>query len=314
MMPLVVAKDLTKRFGSFTAVDHLSFDVGEGECFGFLGPNGAGKTTTIRMLYGLCSPTEGELSVAGLDVRTRLREVKRLVGVVPQENNLDPDLTVLENLLAYARYFDLPRAEAEGRALELLRFVELDKRADSRIEELSFGMKRRLVIARSLLHRPRLLVLDEPTTGLDPQARHLIWERLRLLQQEGVTMILTTHYMEEATRLCHRVAILDRGRILRLGSPLALVEAEVGTEVIEVRIPEGEREKVLAILQEGQQSFERCGDTFYIYCPNGARELLASLDRLLGFRPTPQGGPSILLRPATLEDLFLKLAGRTLRE
>jgi len=297
MMSIVQARALTKRFGPFTAVNDVSFNIEEGECFGFLGPNGAGKTTTIKMLYGLCSITEGELSVAGLDVGTHLREIKRLLGIVPQEDNLDPDLTVLENLLAYARYFDLPRQEAESRALELLTLVGLERRKESRIQVLSTGMKRRLIVARSLLHCPRILILDEPTTGLDPQARHLIWQRLRQLKREGVTLILTTHYMEEAEQLCDRAAILDQGKILRLGSPRELVEAEVGHEVIELRLDEMEP-SIQKVLSEDGVSFERAGDTLYLYCPDGKE--------LLRFR--------FLHRPATLEDLFLKLTGRRLEE
>lgn len=304
--PVISATGLTKRFGSLIAVGGISFDVYEGECFGFLGPNGAGKTTTIKMLYGLCSITAGELRIADLNVRTRLREVKKLLGVVPQENNLDPDLTVLENLLAYARYFDLPKREAKRRALELLEFVELDRRRESRIEELSSGMKRRLIIARALLHRPRILVLDEPTTGLDPQARHLTWQRLRQLKREGVTMILTTHSMEEAAQLCDRVAILDQGKILRLGRPLELVQTEVGNEVIELRLEGEEGPELLELLKGRRIQRERVGDTLYLYCTDGSKELLASLALIPHLR--------FLHRPATLEDLFLKLTGRALRE
>lgn len=303
--PIVRVKNLTKRFGDLVALDSVSFDVSEGECFGLLGPNGAGKTTTIKMLYGLSTVTSGELFVADLPVPERLREIKRLLGVVPQENNLDPDLTVLENLLAYARYFDLPKQEAQRRAIELLQFVELDGRRDARIEELSAGMKRRLIIARALLHHPKILLLDEPTTGLDPQARHLIWQRLRKLKRGGITLILTTHYMEEAEQLSDRVAILDKGKILQMGSPRELVLKEVGSEVIELRLEEGEEPRIQELVEGDGLGWEKAGDTLYLYCRDG-RAILHSLAKLPHLK--------LLHRPATLEDLFLRLTGRRLHE
>lgn len=303
--PIVRVKNLTKRFGDLVALDSISFDVSEGECFGLLGPNGAGKTTTIKMLYGLCTVTSGKLFVADLSVPERLREIKRLLGVVPQENNLDPDLTVLENLLVYARYFDLPKKEAQRRAIELLQFVELDGRKDAKIEELSAGMKRRLIIARALLHHPKILLLDEPTTGLDPQARHLIWQRLRKLKREGTTLILTTHYMEEAEQLSDRVAILEKGKILRIGPPRELVLAEVGSEVIELRLEEGEEPRIQELVEGDGLGWEKAGDTLYLYCRDG-RAILPILAKLPHLK--------LLHRPATLEDLFLKLTGRRLRE
>jgi lipooligosaccharide transport system ATP-binding protein len=223
MESAIRARKLTKRFGPLVAVDGIDFEVGAGECFGFLGPNGAGKTTTIRMIHAVIPITSGELIVLGRRVDHDPAAVKRRLGVVPQEENLDPDLTPGENLVVFARYFDLPRAEARRRAADLLEFVGLSSRATSHLDELSGGMKRRLLIARALLNQPELLVLDEPTTGLDPQARHLVWQRLRTLKAQGVTQVLTTHYMDEAAHLCDRVALMDAGRILRHGRPMDLV-------------------------------------------------------------------------------------------
>ena len=302
---MVEARGLVKRYGDFTAVDGLDLAIARGECFALLGPNGAGKTTTIRMLYGFTPRSAGTLRIGGLDVAERPREVRALLGVLPQENNLDPDLTPLENLRTYARYFEVPAAEARRRAEELLAFVGLQDRAGARLEELSGGMKRRLLIARALINRPRVLVLDEPTTGLDPQARHLIWQRLRELKAAGTTLVLTTHYMEEARELCDRVAILDRGKLLRVGPPQRLVEAEVGAEVVEVRAaPEIEAEARRRLDGLAHRS-ERAGDTLYLYCDDG-RTLLAALAGLpLGY---------VHRRAASLEDLFLRLTGRGLTE
>jgi lipooligosaccharide transport system ATP-binding protein len=215
----LVARNLKKSYDGFEAVKGVEFEVKRGECFGFLGPNGAGKTTTMKMIYGAVIPTSGELDVAGLDVRRSEREIKRRIGVVPQENNLDDELKVKENLLVYGRYYDLPRKLALQRADELLDFVQLTEKADSQVEQLSGGMKRRLLIARALINDPEIVVLDEPTTGLDPQARHLVWDRLRALTSEGKTLVLTTHYMEEAARLCDRLVIMEGGLIIAEGSP-----------------------------------------------------------------------------------------------
>jgi lipooligosaccharide transport system ATP-binding protein len=299
------ARKLTKRFGTLVAVDGIDVDVGIGECFGFLGPNGAGKTTTVRMIHAVTPITSGELIVLGHRVDREPAAVKRRLGVVPQEENLDPDLTPGENLVVFGRYFDLPRTEARRRAADLLEFVGLSSRATSHLDELSGGMKRRLLIARALLNQPELLVLDEPTTGLDPQARHLVWQRLRTLKAQGVTQVLTTHYMDEAAQLCDRVALMDSGRILRQGRPADLVRAEVGDEVIEVRGDDALHRAVVATVDGKSLRWEKAGDTLYLYCREG-RELLPILSRLK---------PSHLLhRPASLEDLFLKLAGRSLQE
>ncbi|MBI2880598.1 MAG: ATP-binding cassette domain-containing protein [Candidatus Tectomicrobia bacterium] len=308
--PVVEAKGLLKRFGPLTAVDGIDFEVRPGECFGFLGPNGAGKTSTMKMIYCASPVTEGALCVLGMDVRVFAREIKRRLGVVPQETNLDPDLSVRRNLLTYARYFGLPRAAAQERADRLLEFLELSGRAKSKIDDLSGGMKRRLLIARALIHQPELLVLDEPTTGLDPQARHLIWQRLRRLQREGVTLLLTTHYMEEAAQLCDRIVVMDQGKVLIQGNPRELVEREVGREVVELHLPEGEEEapalrQALARVPGNHFRTERSGDTLYIYTER-ALEIVGRLKQA--------GMSRLFYRPATLEDLFLKLTGRGLRE
>ena len=304
-MTAISARRLTKRFGDLVAVDGVDFDVEVGECFGLLGPNGAGKTTTVRMIHAFTPITAGDLVVLGLPVDQEPVAVKRRLGVVPQEENLDPDLTPWENLMVYARYFDIPRGEARRRAADLLEFVELTSRAASPLDELSGGMKRRLLIARALLNQPELLILDEPTTGLDPQARHLVWQRLRALKAQGVTQILTTHYMEEASQLCDRVALMDAGRILRQGRPADLIRAEVGEEVIEIRGDEALHRAVVAALDGKSVHWERAGDTLYLYCRDG-RELLPALSTL---KPA-----HLLHRPASLEDLFLKVAGRSLQE
>ncbi|MBI4737458.1 MAG: ATP-binding cassette domain-containing protein [candidate division NC10 bacterium] len=304
-MTAISACRLTKRFGDRVAVDGVDFDVEAGECFGLLGPNGAGKTTTVRMIHAFTPITAGDLVVLGLRVDDEPVAVKRRLGVVPQEENLDPDLTPWENLMVFARYFDIPRAEARRRAADLLEFVELTSRAASPLDELSGGMKRRLLIARALLNQPELLILDEPTTGLDPQARHLVWQRLRALKAQGVTQVLTTHYMDEAAQLCDRVALMDAGRILRQGRPADLIRADVGEEVIEIRGDEALHRAVLAVLDGKSLRWERAGDTLYFYCTDG-RELLPALSTL---KPA-----HLLHRPASLEDLFLKVAGRSLQE
>lgn len=224
MRPMVIATGLAKSYGPLQAVDGVSFEVGAGECFGFLGPNGAGKTTTMRMIFGLTSPTGGDLEVLGWPVPKELRRVKKRIGVVPQENSLDPDLTVIQNLLIFARYFDLSQAEARERATELLDFFHLKEKTREPIDRLSGGMKRRLLIARALINQPELLILDEPTTGLDPQSRHVMWDRIRTLKSQGVTCLLTTHYMEEAAQLCDRLVVMDSGRVIEEGRPDDLVK------------------------------------------------------------------------------------------
>ena len=305
MSTLVAASALTKKYGDLVAVDGIDFEIREGECFGFLGPNGAGKTTTVRMIQCVSPLTSGTLTVGGLPAGIDNRALKRLTGVIPQEIDLDNDLTVEENLIIFARFFDIRRREAKARLAELLRFAELEAKARSKISELSTGMKRRLLIARALINRPRLIVADEPTTGLDPQARHLIWQRLRQLKAQGATLVLTTQYMEEAQQLCDRIVVMHQGRILKEGVPGPLVEDEIGREVIEVRTPPEDDARILGHLSGLGCVHERVGDTLYFYCRegHGLRQKLLELDL-----------PNTLNRPATLEDLFLKLTGRSLHE
>jgi lipooligosaccharide transport system ATP-binding protein len=300
----IEAAGLTKRYDSLTAVDGIDFTVREGECVGLLGPNGAGKTTTVRMLTCFTPITEGRASVFGLDVSRQPREVKKLLGICPQEDNLDPDFSVLKNLLVYARYFDLTGPEIRDRAEKLLAFMQLTDKAHAGIRELSGGMKRRLMLARALLNKPRLLVMDEPTTGLDPQARHLMWQRVRSLRvEEGVTVLITTHYMDEATQLCDRVILMDGGQILLEGAPPALVEQEVGHEVVEIwDYPDEVREFVRARTWH----FEETDNRLYVYDRNRGQ----AADEIARRFPDQ----ARLIRQATLEDVFLRRAGRSLRE
>ena len=305
MKILVSARDLRKNYGSLTAVDGIAFEIREGECFGFLGPNGAGKTTTVKMIHCVSPVTSGTLIVNGLPAHINNRALKKMTGIIPQEITLDVDLTVYENLIIFSKFFDIPRREAKKRIAELLKFVELEAKRDSKISELSTGMKRRLLVARALLNQPKLIVADEPTTGLDPQARHLIWQRLRQLKSEGATLILTTQYMEEAQQLCDRIVVMYQGKILKEGVPSKLVADEIGREVVEVRVPKEEDERVVAQLSEFASGHERVGDTLYFYCRDG-QGLMRKLVEL--------NLHNYLTRPATLEDVFLKLTGRSLIE
>ena len=305
MQPIISAKDLSKKYGKFTAVDRIAFDIFPGECFGFLGPNGAGKTSTVRMIHCVSPLSGGTLTVAGLPAHVDNRSVKQITGVIPQEITLDNDLTVVENLAVFARFFAIPRREAKRRIDELLVFVELENRSRSQIKELSTGMKRRLLVARALLNQPSLIIADEPTTGLDPQARHLIWQRLRQLKRRGVTLVLTTQYMEEAQQLCDRIVIMHQGRILKEGAPGPMIEEEIGREVAEVRQPAERDAELIARIAPHACGHERVGDTLYFYCRDGheLRQHLVALDL-----------PNTVHRPATLEDVFLKLTGRSLIE
>jgi lipooligosaccharide transport system ATP-binding protein len=303
-MPHLKAVGLRKAYDGMEVVAGLDLELEQGMCFGLLGPNGAGKTTTLRLCLGLIEPDAGEITVLGLPVPRRAREARARIGVVPQMDNLDPDFTVRENLLVYGRYFGIPRAELERRIPGLLDFAELGAREHSRIQTLSGGMKRRLTLARALVNDPSLIFLDEPTTGLDPQARHLIWERLRRLTGEGRTIILTTHFMDEAERLCHRVAILDRGRKIAEGAPRELIAQHIEPHVVEVY---GDGAEAWA-QRAGREHCERCertGETVFCYARD-ADALVHALDRETGLR--------YLHRPANLEDLFLKLTGRELRD
>jgi lipooligosaccharide transport system ATP-binding protein len=305
-MNAVVARDLVKRFGEFEAVRGVDFDVAERDCFGFLGPNGAGKTTTMRMIACSSPPSGGELSVLGLPVE-RGREIRRRLGVVPQENNLDEEVSVVENLVIYARYFDIPRRAARATAEELLGFVALQDKRDWRIDRLSGGMKRRLLVARALMNDPDVLILDEPTTGLDPQARHLVWEKLRSLKRQGVTLLLTTHYMDEAAQLCDRLVIMHEGRILIEGSPRDLVAREISPQVIEVFDPNAEESRALRDLEGLADRVERLADRWLLYTADGE----SLLSKVRGVKGDPG---AVWLRGATLEDLFLQLTGRGLLE
>jgi lipooligosaccharide transport system ATP-binding protein len=302
---LVSATDLRKNYGPLAAVDGISFEIREGECFGFLGPNGAGKTTTVRMIHCVSPLTSGTLLVNGLPAHVDNRAIKMMTGIVPQEITLDVDLTVYENLIIFAKFFDIHKREAKKRIDELLSFVELEAKRKSKISELSSGMKRRLQIARSLINQPKLIVADEPTTGLDPQARHLIWQRLRQLKSQGVTLILTTQYMEEAQQLCDRIVVMHKGKILKEGVPTALVAEEIGREVVEIRIPKEDDDRVIRQLSSFSCGHERVGDTLYFYCRDG-QDLMRKLIEL--------DLHNYLTRPATLEDVFLKLTGRSLIE
>jgi lipooligosaccharide transport system ATP-binding protein len=301
---IVVAENLTKKFGNFIAVNSVSFVVNQGKLFGFLGPNGAGKTTTMRMIYCVSPKTAGRLEVAGIDVDKNPRRIKELIGVVPQENNLDPDFTVFENLMVYSRYFNIPKAEARKRAQELLEFFQLSEKKNVIIDRLSTGMKRRLILARALLNNPRILVLDEPTIGLDPQARHMIWQRLRELRAEGVTILLTTHYMEEAEELCDHLVIIDNGKIIAEGKPRSLVEKYVEGDVLEIAT----NEDLASYLKEnhGQLHFEKVENKVHIFSKD-PEQLLRDIVGKFRIEST-------LIRKATLEDVFLELTGRELRE
>ena len=305
--PLVAARDLTKRFGEFTAVNSIGFEVQPGETFGFLGPNGAGKTSTMRMIACASPVTEGDLRVIGMSPRTQAREIKARLGVVPQIDNLDTELTVRENLEMYARYFDIPNEVARRRADELLEFVQLDERARDQVEPLSGGMKRRLTIARALINEPDLIILDEPTTGLDPQARHLLWERLYQLKRRGATQIITTHYMDEAEQLCDRLVVMDKARIVAEGSPRQLIEQHSSREVLELRLADAVRASLDGRLDGVGDRLEELPDRLLVYTED-AEHALEEINR----RQVPVDGT--LVRRSSLEDVFLRLTGRALIE
>jgi lipooligosaccharide transport system ATP-binding protein len=301
--PLIEARGLTKRFGEFTAVDGIDFTVERGETFGFLGPNGAGKTSTMRMIGAVSPVSGGTLRVLGLDPGVDGPAIKARMGVVPQQDTLDFELTVYENLLVYGRYFGLPKDVIKSRAEELLEFVQLQERRESKVEPLSGGMKRRLTIARGLINDPELLLLDEPTTGLDPQARHVLWDRLYRLKQQGVTQVLTTHYMDEAEQLCDRLVVMDQAKIVAEGSPRELIERHTQREVVELRFPEGvELDGKLDGLGE---RVEVLANRVLIGTDNGDATVHAVHERGIE-------AESVLVRRSTLEDVFLTLTGRTL--
>ncbi|HSK97915.1 MAG TPA: ABC transporter ATP-binding protein [Euzebyales bacterium] len=298
---------MTKRFGDFTAVDGVDFDVHTGEVFGFLGPNGAGKTSTMRMIAAGSPVTDGTLRVLDRDPSHEGPAIRARIGVVPQENNLDEELSVVDNLFIYGRYFGLPRGQVRERIDELLAFAQLSERANDRVTVLSGGMKRRLVIARALINSPAMVLLDEPTTGLDPQARHLVWERLRSLTQQGVTLLLTTHYMDEAEQLCDRLVVMSDARIVAEGSPGGLIAEHAGREVLELRLGPGRLDSVVQKLTGIGVRQETLADRVVIYGHDAEELTAAVLERGVEV-------DSMLVRRASLEDVFLRLTGRALIE
>jgi lipooligosaccharide transport system ATP-binding protein len=303
---LVRARGLTKRFGSFTAVDGIDFELFQGEAFGFLGPNGAGKSSTMRMLGCVSPPTLGDLTILGGDPVRDGAAIRARLGVVPQEDTLDNELTVRENLLVYGRYFGLPRRLIAERSDQLLDFVQLTERADDQVDPLSGGMKRRLTIARSLINDPDILILDEPTTGLDPQARHVVWDRLFTLKQRGVTLILTTHYMDEAEQLCDRLVVMDHGKIAAEGAPRDLIARYSTPEVLELRFAPGAQDDAVEKIKElSPERMEVTADRILLYAADGD-DFLARVHQA-GLEPLTE-----LVRRSSLEDVFLHLTGRTL--
>jgi len=305
--PLVLARELEKRFGDYAAVDKVDFQVARGEAFGFLGPNGAGKSSTMRMIGATSSRSGGQLSVLGMDPDKEGSSVRARLGVVPQEDYLDLELTVADNLYVYGRYFGIGRKELRQRIVELLEFARLSDRAKDKVDNLSGGMKRRLTIARSLVNRPELLLLDEPTTGLDPQARHLLWDRLYALKHQGVTLVLTTHYMEEAEQLCDRLVVMDKGHIIAEGSPLELVERYVTREVLELRFPAGQAPGMAPAAAGLAERVEILADRLLLYCQDG--DAVADQVPARGLEPA-----SMLVRRSGLEDVFMTLTGRGLTD
>ncbi|MEJ3403588.1 ATP-binding cassette domain-containing protein [Rathayibacter sp. YIM 133350] len=304
---VVVAENLVKVYKDFTAVDGISFEVAPGESFGLLGPNGAGKSTTMRMVGAVSTRTSGELRILGLDPDRFGPEIRSLLGVVPQADNLDTELRVRENLLVYGRYFGLPARKVAARADELLSFAQLEDKAKAKVDDLSGGMKRRLTIARALINDPRILLLDEPTTGLDPQARHILWDRLFRLKEQGTTLLLTTHYMDEAEQLCDRLVVVDKGRIMAEGSPAQLIRTYSTREVLELRFGSDRNAEVAARLADVGERVEVLPDRILIYSDDGEAELVRVTEA--GLRPLTS-----LVRRSSLEDVFLRLTGRSLIE
>ena len=305
--PVIVAQNLVKKYQDFAAVDGISFEVAPGESFGLLGPNGAGKSTTMRMVGAVSTRTGGDLRILGLDPDRHGPEIRSRLGVVPQADNLDTELRVRENLLVYGRYFGLPRAQVARRADELLAFAQLEDKAKSKVDALSGGMKRRLTIARALINDPSILLLDEPTTGLDPQARHILWDRLFRLKEQGTTLLLTTHYMDEAEQLCDRLVVVDKGVIMAEGPPAQLIRTYSSREVLEVRFGSDLNADVAARLKGMGDRIEVLPDRILIYSENGESELVRIVDA--GLTPITS-----LVRRSSLEDVFLRLTGRTLVE
>jgi len=303
-MAIIETKHLTKKFKDLVAVDDLDLEIEEGECFGLLGPNGSGKTTLIRMITAVSPPTAGEIRVKGRDLKAHTRQTKAIMGVVPQVDNLDDDLTVLQNLTTFARYFALPGGEARRRSLEVLDLVQLDEKRDNKIKELSGGMKRRLLLARGLINQPEIFILDEPTVGLDPQAKHLVWRKLVELKKQGITQLLCTQNMEEAATLCDRVAIMHLGKIVSLDTPQTLILRYVGDEVLEIEMDSEDKDKIIEQLSAGRLDFIDTGHIIQILHSDRGE-----LGGVLGNLPR-----RLRQRPATLEDVFFSLTGRALME
>jgi lipooligosaccharide transport system ATP-binding protein len=305
--PVITATSLTKKYKDFAAVDGISFEVAPGESFGLLGPNGAGKSTTMRMVGAVSTRTSGGLSILGLDPNNHGPEIRSQLGVVPQQDNLDQELRVRDNLIVYGRYFGMSRAAISAKADELLEFAQLADRAKAKVDELSGGMKRRLTIARALVNDPRILLLDEPTTGLDPQARHILWDRLFRLKEQGTTLVLTTHYMDEAEQLCDRLVVVDKGTIMAEGSPASLIRDHSSREVLEVRFGSDRNAAIAEKIKDAGDRVEVLPDRILIYSSNGEAELVKITDA--GLAPITS-----LVRRSSLEDVFLRLTGRSLIE
>jgi lipooligosaccharide transport system ATP-binding protein len=304
---MIEAKGLTKTYGDFTAVDHIDFAVKKGESFGLLGPNGAGKSTTMRMIASTLQRTDGDLSILGMDPDERGPEIRAHLGVIPQQDNLDNELKVKENLYIYGRYFGLPKSYLKPKIEELIEFAQLEEKRDAKVESLSGGMKRRLTIARGLINEPDILMLDEPTTGLDPQARHVLWDRLFRLKEQGVTLIITTHYMDEAEQLCDRLIVMDAGKIMAEGSPADLIKKYSSKEVLEVRFGSDRNAQVAESIRDLGERIEQLPDRILLYTEDGERDLQEILNR--GLHPMTS-----LVRRSSLEDVFLRLTGRSLVE
>ncbi len=305
--PVIVATDLVKKYKDFAAVDGISFEVAPGESFGLLGPNGAGKSTTMRMVGAVSTRTSGDLTIMGLDPNDHGPAIRSQLGVVPQQDNLDTELKVRDNLIVYGRYFGLPLKQVSKRADELLEFAQLADRSKAKVDDLSGGMKRRLTIARALINDPRILLLDEPTTGLDPQARHILWDRLFRLKEQGTTLVLTTHYMDEAEQLCDRLVVVDKGAIMAEGSPASLIRDYSSREVLEVRFGSDRNAEIAERLQGAGDRVEVLPDRILIYSSSGEAELVKITEA--GFEPLTS-----LVRRSSLEDVFLRLTGRSLIE
>lgn len=303
-MAIIKTRNLIKKYGDLVAVNNVNLDIEEGECFGLLGPNGAGKTSLIRMITAVSPPTSGNIQVLDRDLRSHFRQIKAVLGVVPQTDNLDPDLTVIQNLITFARYFDIPRAMALKRSIELLKLFQLEDRCNSRIRELSGGMRRRLLIVRALINQPRIVVLDEPTIGLDPQAKYLVWHKLIELKSQGVTQLLCTQNMEEASRLCNRVAIMHQGKIVSLDTPANLISKYVGDKIWEIEFDSNEKDTIVTELESRGLDFEIERDKVHIFHLDSSEPLSG----LVGL------SERLRRRTATLEDVFFRLTGRTLME